>query len=124
MDKNQRESGYAGLLGLLITVAIILILTTLYFVPGEDTGAGPEGKTKTIPVAERANQATLRVKLIGVQQSIQSFKAIESRFPESLDELRTDSSYSIQPLPPGYEYVYDPASGTVVIAQEGKTVCP
>lgn len=123
MKKERREFGYAGLLGLLISVAIILILTTLYFMPGDEEEGGSEGKRKIIPAVKQANQTALKVKLMGVQHSIQAFKALEGRYPRTLDELRGNSSYAFEPLPAGYEYTYDPGSGKVVVSKDGKTVC-
>ena len=123
MVNGKRNAGYAGLIGLLITVAIILILTSLYFGSSDDEGDSSENPGGSMIPIQAANQATLRIRLIEVRQSLQSFRALEARLPESLDELRNNPSYAIKQLPAGYDYLYDPSEGTVVITKNGKIVC-
>lgn len=117
--------GYAGLISLLITAALILMLTALYFVPSDDEEDDDEARIQHsgASAVEKANTAVLRIRLVEVRQSLQMFNAVEGRFPESLDELCAGSSYTVNPLPGGYEYVYTPDRGTVVIAKDGNTVC-
>ena len=126
----RREQGFAGVLGLLITIAIILILTSLYFTGGEpepaetsDPASPGPGPATMGNALNTAKYAQLKTKLLEIRQAIQAFEALHGRRPASIEELKNEDGFEIRDLPEGHTYSYNPESGTVTIMRDGKTVC-
>ena len=139
MCLNSKE-GFAGILGLLISTAIILIMAVMLLGGGgdpESDSANLSGDESTHPkdqdetaikkpiknsgIIQVHNATKLRLKLIQVQKSIQGFEALEGRKPSSLDELKAPD-YQVPALPAGLKYVYDPLQGTVAIKKGEKLI--
>jgi hypothetical protein len=132
-----REKGYASLIGLMITMVIILILVTFYFTSSneEDESTGTEPATvqekekqeiqqiRNSAPMKAINHAKLTARLLEAKSTIQSYEALEGKKPSSLEELQKNPDYKLKPLPPGYTYSYDPATGTVVIKLGDSVVC-
>ena len=134
INKN-RCSGFAGILGLVISVAIILIVTSLYLGGmdgGEeesDTNTPTEQSTKPVRprgsanVLKAARSAELKIRLVEVRQTIAAYEMMEGHKPDSIQELQSGSSYRVGKLPAGYSYRYNVLSGDVIIMQGDKVVC-
>lgn len=122
--------GYAGLISLVIAAAVILLLVTLMFTPGEKTengkpdiiDAGDEKLPSGSPV-ELTRKTELKMRLMEMKLAIQTYEAIEGRKPESLEVFRNNPDYSLKKLPEGYTYSYDSVTGGITIVKDGVVIC-
>lgn len=72
------------------------------------------GYIRTVVTAPQRVRQTLDV--AAVRQCIQSFAALEGRYPKDLQEL-AQRDMAVPPPPEGYEYEYDPKTGEVSLKQ-------
>ncbi|MHC4787952.1 MAG: hypothetical protein ACYS8K_01940 [Planctomycetota bacterium] len=56
-----------------------------------------------------------RIDAMTVQHEVRQFKALEDRYPRSLDELVEWRGEALPELPRGHAYTYDPQSGAVKV---------
>lgn len=95
---------------------IIIILSVSLFLAGcteEKKGIQNYGET-LIKQTERARTVESQAQLQTLKTAIVSFKAMEGRNPQSLDELVEKKYISQLPAPPpGKRYVYDAGTGEV-----------
>lgn len=115
-----------SLVGLLVTVAILILLAIVFTVgsgalTGKQSNPRPDGKGKTLVGKSlyRAKDEVCRSNLSQLRQSIQiNTDPVENTPPESLEETRLGDDFYKCPV--GQEpYVYNKATGQVKCVHPG-----
>ena len=90
-----------------IVLALTLLLTGCDYLAGY--GNAPA-------LQQEKRRQTEMIRLIEYKRCVETFRAMEGRNPESLEDL--ESKVSLPPLGPGKRYEYDPQTGVLRVVQE------
>ncbi len=118
----RRTSGFTLVEILLVTLVLLLLGGGLvYFYFGKTVGSGKAGGDIIHTPINRANDVVCQTNLISVRQAIEAERASDpdSKFPQSLDELK-ELTPDLRKCPVGGEpYQYDPTTGQVHCVHPG-----
>jgi hypothetical protein len=89
---------------------LLVCLAALFFI-GCDRGPVEEVADEMLASCEISRTAADEASLRAIQQYIQSYRAMNDRYPESIEELESalGTGYDLEP------YDYDPGSGTLTL---------
>lgn len=112
------ERGFFTLIGLLLAMVIVVILFSMYGLPGGMGGAGTGGDPATVfgGTKDRAQDVVCRNNLAQLRAAIGIHAGTSGVNPPSLDGLHAGIDLT---CPGGEAYEYDPATGNVRCVHPG-----